>query len=183
MTRWPGSAKATPPVHSTVGVASGNELGLSLEALQALSPSERARRVESVRQALRSAGADLVIDSVAELVRHWSARPSTCRGSWPDRRRPADPSGLNFLSWRQARAARCEDYSLPARRRRPGSALADSFAAACSSRPCAASDSPRLMNAAPKVGSSAKARRLLAIASSIRPSCLSASPRLQCTWA
>jgi len=52
----------------TVGVASGNELGLSLEALQALSPSERARRVESVRQALRSAGADLVIDSVAELV-------------------------------------------------------------------------------------------------------------------
>lgn len=52
----------------TVGVASGNELGLSLEALRAMSASERAGRVESVHQALRSAGADLVIDSVAELV-------------------------------------------------------------------------------------------------------------------
>ncbi|MDB6084435.1 MAG: phosphonoacetaldehyde hydrolase [Gammaproteobacteria bacterium] len=52
----------------TVGVGSGNALGLSLEALQALSASERARRVESARRALLAAGADLVIDSVADLV-------------------------------------------------------------------------------------------------------------------
>jgi phosphonoacetaldehyde hydrolase len=52
----------------TVGVASGNTLGLSLEALQALSPSERAGRVAAARQVLLDAGADLVIDSVAALV-------------------------------------------------------------------------------------------------------------------
>jgi phosphonoacetaldehyde hydrolase len=52
----------------TVGVASGNTLGLSLEALQALSASERTRRVESARQALLAAGANLAIDSIADLV-------------------------------------------------------------------------------------------------------------------
>jgi phosphonoacetaldehyde hydrolase len=52
----------------TIGVASGNALGLSLEALHGLSPAQRDRRVESARQALRGAGADLVIDSVADLV-------------------------------------------------------------------------------------------------------------------
>jgi phosphonoacetaldehyde hydrolase len=52
----------------TVGVASGNALGLSLEALQALSSTERHRRVEAARQALLGAGADLTIDSVADLV-------------------------------------------------------------------------------------------------------------------
>ena len=52
----------------TVGVASGNALGLSLEALQALSSSERRRRIDSARQALLGANADLVIDSVADLV-------------------------------------------------------------------------------------------------------------------
>lgn len=52
----------------TVGVASGNALGLPFEALQALPPAERAARVASARQALRDAGADLVIDSVATLV-------------------------------------------------------------------------------------------------------------------
>jgi phosphonoacetaldehyde hydrolase len=52
----------------TVGVASGNSLGLSLEALEALPLSERATRVESARQELRNAGADLVIDSIADLV-------------------------------------------------------------------------------------------------------------------
>jgi phosphonoacetaldehyde hydrolase len=52
----------------TVGVASGNALGLSLEALQALSASERASRVAAARQALLDAGADLAIDSVAALV-------------------------------------------------------------------------------------------------------------------
>jgi phosphonoacetaldehyde hydrolase len=52
----------------TVGVASGNALGLSLEALQALPASERARHIERARQSLLGAGADLVIDSVADLV-------------------------------------------------------------------------------------------------------------------
>jgi phosphonoacetaldehyde hydrolase len=52
----------------TVGVASGNELGLSREALEALSPAQRLARVEHARQALRTAGANLVIDSVADLV-------------------------------------------------------------------------------------------------------------------
>ena len=53
----------------TVGVASGNTLGLSLEALQALSPRQREHRLEAARQALRAAGADLVVDSIADLVR------------------------------------------------------------------------------------------------------------------
>ena len=52
----------------TVGVASGNALGMSLEALHALSPSERGGRVATARQAMLDAGADLVIDSVATLV-------------------------------------------------------------------------------------------------------------------
>jgi phosphonoacetaldehyde hydrolase len=52
----------------TVGVASGNALGLSLEDLQALPPSERASRIAAAGQTLRDAGADLVIDSVATLV-------------------------------------------------------------------------------------------------------------------
>lgn len=52
----------------TVGVASGNALGLSLEALRALTASARDSRIESARKALLGAGADLVIDSVADLV-------------------------------------------------------------------------------------------------------------------
>lgn len=52
----------------TVGVASGNSLGLSLEALDALAPVERVQRMEVARHTLRSAGADLVLDSVADLV-------------------------------------------------------------------------------------------------------------------
>jgi phosphonoacetaldehyde hydrolase len=52
----------------TVGVASGNELGLSQQALEALPPAQRSARMERARQALRMAGADLVIDSVADLV-------------------------------------------------------------------------------------------------------------------
>lgn len=52
----------------TVGVASGNELGLSLEELEALEPDERARRLKAAREALQRAGADLVLDSVADLV-------------------------------------------------------------------------------------------------------------------
>jgi phosphonoacetaldehyde hydrolase len=52
----------------TVGVASGNALGLSLEALQALPAPERASRIERARQSLLGAGADLVVDTVADLV-------------------------------------------------------------------------------------------------------------------
>lgn len=52
----------------TVAVASGNALGLSLEALQALEPAQRAARLEEARRLLRSAGAELVLDSVADLV-------------------------------------------------------------------------------------------------------------------
>jgi phosphonoacetaldehyde hydrolase len=52
----------------TVGVASGNTLGLSLEDFQVLPPSEREAAMAAARQALAEAGADLVIDSVASLV-------------------------------------------------------------------------------------------------------------------
>jgi phosphonoacetaldehyde hydrolase len=52
----------------TVGVASGNLLGLSLDALQALSPPERDRRLAETRGALLAAGADIAIDSVADLI-------------------------------------------------------------------------------------------------------------------
>ncbi len=52
----------------TVGVASGNALGLSLNAFNALPESERASRVAAARQALLGAGADLVVDSVATLI-------------------------------------------------------------------------------------------------------------------
>ena len=52
----------------TVGVASGNALGLSLEALQALPAAERAGHIERARRSLLGAGADLAIDSVADLV-------------------------------------------------------------------------------------------------------------------
>ena len=53
----------------TVGVAaSGNSIGLSLDALNALPAPERATRIEAARQFLRAAGADLVIDSVADLI-------------------------------------------------------------------------------------------------------------------
>lgn len=52
----------------TVGVASGNELGLSLEEFRALPDSEQAARLARAREALRAAGADLVLDSVAGLV-------------------------------------------------------------------------------------------------------------------
>jgi len=53
----------------TVGVAaSGNGVGLSAAALAALSPAERSARIAASGAALRAAGADLVIDSVADLV-------------------------------------------------------------------------------------------------------------------
>ncbi len=52
----------------TVGVAaSGNAVGLSLGAFRALDDAERAHRVAKARASLMKAGADAVIDSVADL--------------------------------------------------------------------------------------------------------------------
>ncbi len=52
----------------TVGLsASGNGVGLDYEDLRALPAEERERRIERSEAALREAGADYVIDSVADL--------------------------------------------------------------------------------------------------------------------
>lgn len=52
----------------TIGIAaSGNGVGLSQEAFEALSADERAERVGAARAALEKAGAHLVIDTVADL--------------------------------------------------------------------------------------------------------------------
>ena len=52
----------------TVGVASGNALGLSLNAFNALPESERMKRAASAHRSLLDAGADLVVDSVATVI-------------------------------------------------------------------------------------------------------------------
>jgi phosphonoacetaldehyde hydrolase len=53
----------------TVGVAaSGNEVGLSLDAWLALGDAERAALVEPARERLASVGAHFVIDSIADLL-------------------------------------------------------------------------------------------------------------------
>jgi phosphonoacetaldehyde hydrolase len=52
----------------TVGVASGNALGLSHVALQALPTSERQARIDSACERLLRAGADAAIESVADLL-------------------------------------------------------------------------------------------------------------------
>ncbi len=53
----------------TIGVAaSGNGVGLSAAALAALPATERAERVAASGRLLSAAGADLVIDSVADLL-------------------------------------------------------------------------------------------------------------------
>jgi phosphonoacetaldehyde hydrolase len=53
----------------TVGVsASGNGLGLSLAALAALDPAERAARLAIAAASLKVSGADLVIETVADLI-------------------------------------------------------------------------------------------------------------------
>src|SRR5579864_3112045 len=52
----------------TVGVASGNGLGMSLEKFRSLSEAERRARLGAAREPLLAAGADLVLDSVADLV-------------------------------------------------------------------------------------------------------------------
>jgi phosphonoacetaldehyde hydrolase len=52
----------------TVGLAaSGNGVGLGLDAFQGLSPSDRRARVERAGQSLKVAGAHLVIDTVADF--------------------------------------------------------------------------------------------------------------------
>jgi len=53
----------------TIGLAaSGNGIGLSLDAYQALDPADREERLAKVRASLMAAGADLVIDSVDDLI-------------------------------------------------------------------------------------------------------------------
>jgi phosphonoacetaldehyde hydrolase len=53
----------------TVGVAaSGNAVGLSEQALSALPAAERAGRIAAAEKSLLAAGADVVIDSIADLI-------------------------------------------------------------------------------------------------------------------
>ncbi len=52
----------------TVGVCSGNLLGLPLQEFLTMSAAQRGVHLKAAQQALESAGADLVIDSVADLV-------------------------------------------------------------------------------------------------------------------
>jgi phosphonoacetaldehyde hydrolase len=52
----------------TVGVTSGNQVGLSYEVFQALPAAERSSRVQAARASLLTAGADIVIESVADLI-------------------------------------------------------------------------------------------------------------------
>jgi len=52
----------------TVGVTSGNQIGLSLEAFSALETADRNSRIQLARQSLLAAGADIVIESVADLI-------------------------------------------------------------------------------------------------------------------
>lgn len=52
----------------SVGLAaSGNGVGLSLSEFEGLTPEERRRRVAAAQEALYAAGADFVIDTVAQL--------------------------------------------------------------------------------------------------------------------
>jgi phosphonoacetaldehyde hydrolase len=53
----------------TIGLAaSGNGVGLSKPDLDALDPAERSNKIVASRAGLLAAGADLVIDSVADLM-------------------------------------------------------------------------------------------------------------------
>lgn len=67
----------------TIGVAaSGNGVGLSREALDALPPPERATLIAHAREALTKAGAHVVIDTVADLPSALAALPLTLPDSW-----------------------------------------------------------------------------------------------------
>jgi phosphonoacetaldehyde hydrolase len=53
----------------TVGIsASGNEVGLSCDALLALPAAVRAARIAAAESRLREAGADMVIETIAQLI-------------------------------------------------------------------------------------------------------------------
>jgi phosphonoacetaldehyde hydrolase len=52
----------------TVGIATGNTVGLTLEEWRALGGRERAAHLEASERVLRAAGADLVIESIADLI-------------------------------------------------------------------------------------------------------------------
>jgi phosphonoacetaldehyde hydrolase len=53
----------------TIGIsASGNEVGLSREALLALAAADRTARIAAAESRLRDAGADIVIETVAQLI-------------------------------------------------------------------------------------------------------------------
>jgi phosphonoacetaldehyde hydrolase len=53
----------------TVGIAaSGNGVGLSQEALRALPAGDRAARIAAAGQSLLAAGADVVVESIAQLI-------------------------------------------------------------------------------------------------------------------
>jgi len=53
----------------TIGLsASGNGVGLSRQAYEALDPAERAKRLKAIEASMKAAGADLVIETVADLV-------------------------------------------------------------------------------------------------------------------
>ena len=59
----------------TIGVsASGNGVGLSRVALAGMQPTERAARLASAATSLKAAGADLVIETVADLIPALTAR-------------------------------------------------------------------------------------------------------------
>lgn len=60
----------------TIGVAaSGNGMGLTRSALAALDPGERSARLAGVAASLKAAGADLVIDTVADLMMALTSQP------------------------------------------------------------------------------------------------------------
>ena len=52
----------------TVGVSSGNTVGLSLDEWRVLSSQERTAYLEASERLLGAAGADLVIESIADLI-------------------------------------------------------------------------------------------------------------------
>jgi phosphonoacetaldehyde hydrolase len=51
----------------TIGVASGNLLGLSLDAMRQLTPAELEQALMAPRRQLTAAGADMVVDFIGEL--------------------------------------------------------------------------------------------------------------------
>lgn len=64
----PGIAEGKAAGCLTVGISvTGNGVGLTLEAWQALDEADQARHRQAAEETLKAAGADLVIDSVADL--------------------------------------------------------------------------------------------------------------------